>query len=834
MKKIYTYVQYYNKEITEVGVTSEGKKFINKKNFNPIIFEKSNDKTNYKDVYGNYVKEVPIKSLYLYYENYKNILNHYYCGDIDPVYQYIYKEYTDDIIDIPNIPISIIDIETEVIDSFPDPDLAKEKILSITMNCSERDKKYIIVLGYKKYNKELNEKIKYIQCNNEEELLIKFWKTLNYFSIIVGWNLDNFDIKYLVNRSNIIIPDFKQYLPLKTFWNKTENRKTPAGYVIHNTYKLPGYILYDYIELFKKFNFKPQESYSLDAISKKYLNRGKIDWKKEGYKSFNDLYENNFEKFIDYNIEDTQLIADLEDKFGYIKQAINLSYMCHINLDDMWGTIKPWDVYIYNELMKKRIVPIKQSEHEKIAYEGAFVKDSIKGLHKWVVSYDVNSLYPNIFISLNMSPLTIKNKCNSELSVEELLEDKFNLEYLKQTNESISACGHHFDISKQDPICSIIENVYNLRVQHKKLMKEYNKNGDTSNALREEEQVQTLKILINSLYGAFASPFFRWSDIRISRSTTLTGQYIDRKIAQQINKKISNILHWEKDRIVAMDTDSCYVVLDDVVEDWKKKTNNENVSDSEIIKFVISFCDKIIEPVINDTLHYISTYLNCFKNNFKMEREKIADKSIFIEKKMYILSVRVNGDSILEEQDFVYKGVDIIKTSTPVVVRDELKNVVKFIFDTNDENKLKQYINDYKKQFMSFNVDDIASPKGIKGMNNYIPTISNDGFIWKKSTPIHVRACWIYNELIKKYKIDNKYPKIIDNEKIKYVYLLLPNPIKENVIGFPNGYDLPKEFDLYQYIDWETNYEKNFLSSLDNIIKCLNWKINSNITHSLF
>ena len=301
-------------------------------------------------------------------------------------------------------------------------------------------------------------------------------------------------------------------------------------------------------------------------------------------------------------------------------------------------------------------------------------------------------------------------------------------------------------------------------------------------------------------------------------------------------KKVNSYFQqcYSKDGVVYGDTDSCYLSVAPFVDAWKKKTNNFNPTKEEVIKFIFTLDEKVLTPIINKTNDEALNRLNVMHKTMTMNRERICDRGIFVAKKKYILRDLVEDDAILAKHELTVKGIEIVRTSTPPIIRTELKNTVEFLMDHTNED-LFEHLKNIKEMFMQYKVEDIAFPRGVSDIKKYM----QDGS-WAKGTPIHVRAAILYNNKLKECLLKRKLktwetgevedalktlPQIKNGEKIKFIYLKTPNPIKENTIGWPAGYDLPVEFNIHKYIDKDIQYEKTFLAPLISIIEVLGWDI---------
>jgi DNA polymerase elongation subunit (family B) len=317
-----------------------------------------------------------------------------------------------------------------------------------------------------------------------------------------------------------------------------------------------------------------------------------------------------------------------------------------------------------------------------------------------------------------------------------------------------------------------------------------------------------IKILLNSLYGAMGNKYFRFFDQRIAEAITLSGQLTIRWAEVAINKYLNKVLSTKnRDYVIAIDTDSLYVCLDDLV----KLVNPVNIVD-----FLDKVASEKLEPELVKSYDELYKMMGGIENRMVMKREVIADRAIWTAKKRYILNVFDNEGVRYAEPKLKIMGIEAIKSSTPEPCRDALKEIFKVIM-TGDEVKTQLSIKQFKQYFCSLGADKVAFPRGVSNVSEYRDAAT----IYRKGTPIHVRAALLHNHLLDNYSLNKKYESIKNGEKIKFVYLKTPNSLKENVIGFTQY--LPEEFALTKYIDYELQFEKTFLAPIEPILKSIGW-----------
>lgn len=812
---------------------SDGKRIKKKIKFQPTLFLASNKQTKYKTLDNIFVEEKKLESMSeakAFVEKYQDVENFKVYGNTNYIAQFISEEYPGTIeFNKNSIRIANIDIEVASDDGFPEPDQALHPVTAITIYDSVLDM-YLTwgigdydVTGRDEKLKECN--IKYTKCKDEYSLLSMFMKTywcneLTTPDVVTGWNIRTFDIPYLVNRINRLMGEdaVKSLSP----WSNVQEKMVSMRKGQVQVYEIAGVSQVDYMDLFIKFgySFGPQESYSLNHIATVVLDEEKLSY--EEYGDLHTLYKENHQKFIDYNIRDVNLVQRIDDKTGLLTLCFTMAYKAGVNYMDTFGTVGIWDTLIYRYLKDQNIVVPPNENSFKSDYEGGYVKEPHCGVHDWVASFDVNSLYPNIIVQWNMSPETIlKGDFEPNMNVDRCLNDFVN----PHPDKAMAASGQYFDKSKQGFMPKIIENMYDERVQIKKKMlasKQELEKVDKSNKSEIyrierdiatfENQQMTIKILLNSLYGSLGNKYFRYFTMEIAEGITLTGQYIIRWAEKYVNEFMNSTLKTDKDYVLAIDTDSVYVSLGDLVNKVMKDKPKDKVVD-----FLDKVCAKIETDVLDVGFQKLYENTGAYKKRISMKRESIADRGIWVAKKRYILNVWDNEGVRYAKPKLKMMGIEAIKSSTPAVCRIAFKNLFNILISGTEE-QTQQYIQQFKSEFFSLSVEDKAFPRGVSEIKKYVDKKSK---LYIKGTPINSRAAIIHNYLLDIHSLKN-IPPIKGGEKIKYVYLNPKNPIREDVIGFQNV--MPKEFDLHRYVDNEKQFEKTFLEPAKIILDSIGWK----------
>ena len=831
MSKYYTNIAVQGNNILYRGINN-GRRIKNKVSYSPTLFLLANKTTQWKTLFGESLEPMKfgdIKDAKEFVRKYESVENFKIYGNDRFEYAFIADEFKGQIDwDISNILIAIIDIEVGSENGFPDPYKATEPITAIAIHYLNRD---TIVFGcgdYKKNNNEI-----YVKCNDEIDLCKKF---LLYWQdycpdVISGWNIEFFDIPYLINRFRMILgdDDAKKLSP----WNNIWERKVTVNNRELISYNITGVSTLDYIELYKWYapGGKSQESYKLDSIANVELGESKLSY--DEYDNLHTLYRLNHQKFIEYNIKDVELIVKLEDKLKLIELALTLAYDTKTNYSDIFAQTRMWDSLIYSHLLEKNIiVPPKVVKHKSSAFEGAYVKDPQTGMHRWVASFDLNSLYPHLLIQYNISPETLidpsdytdtmKNVLNQVINVNKLLKKEVDTSSL--SGVALTPNGQYFRTDIQGFLPKMMEEMYENRNKFKKLMLKAKQDYENETDPIKKEEIDKLvarynnlqlakKVSLNSAYGALGSQYFRFYDLRQALAVTQAGQLSIRWIEKKLNQFMNKLLKTEKDYVIASDTDSIYLRLGELVDKVYKDKTDTNA----IIAFMDKVCEDKIQPFIDDSYQELAEYVHAHSQKMIMKREALSDKGIWTAKKRYILNVYNNEGVQYNEPQMKVMGLEMVKSSTPSVIREKMKKLIHLIV-TSDEDEVQKFISSFRENFKQLPVEDISFPRGVNGIKEYSDSLS----LYKKGTPIHVKGAIIYNDMLRKNDLTKKYPLLQDGEKLKFTYLKQPNPVKDTVISYPTR--LPKEFGLDEYIDYDMQFNKSFIEPIKVILDCIGWK----------
>jgi len=815
----YTNVAIINDTVLYRGF-SGGERVERREDFSPTLYVSSKNQTKYKTLEGNCVEPVHfggIKDAKEFVNTYEAVDNFTIYGNTKYLYQYILSKYPKEVdYDFSQLNIMSLDIETTSENGFPSVEEAREEILCITVK--DFTSKKIITWGCGEFRNSRDD-VHYVYCQNERELLLKF---LEYWvqktpDVITGWNVKFFDMPFICRRIDrmLSIKHMRSMSP----WNSVRERKLFVKGQEKIYYDIIGVATLDYYDLYQKFTYTNQESYRLDHIAFVELGQKKLDHSE--FENFQDFYRSDWQKFIEYNIHDVELVDMLEDKMKLIELAVTMAYDAKVNFEDVFYQVRMWDSIIYDALTQENIIiPPKTESTKDQQYAGAYVKEPKPGIYDWVVNFDLNSLYPHLIMQYNISPETLLDDRVSGINVDKLL----NREIDTSTLDGVTMCpnGTLFTTKKQGFLPKLMEKIYTERTIYKKKMlaakQEYENTKDPQlvKDIAKYNNIQMArKIQLNSAYGAIGNEYFRYFRLENAEAITLSGQLSIRWIENKMNEYLNKILKSDdKDYVIAVDTDSIYLDLGDLVKNVFK---GGTPSDEKVVNFLDKICKVELETYIESCYQELATYVNAYQQKMVMKRENIANRGIWTAKKRYILNVWDSEGVRYKEPKMKIMGLETQRSSTPAYFRDKLLKAYKIMIKgTNDD--MIDYISDIKRETHQQSYIDIAFPRGCNGLEKY----RSYSEIYKKGTPIAVRGALLYNHYLKQYKITNKFPLIQEGEKVKFIYLKTPNPIGQNIISFFNT--LPKEFKLDQYINHQMQFEKSFLEPLKSVIECIGWK----------
>ena len=640
--------------------------------------------------YG-YVKDYSGQFVSLYGEKLKQIYqwtkeenNSVLESDIVPVTRVLVDKYTDSNDISAGHTVMCIDIEVEVTEGFPFPADANDKITSIAFHDSSVERYYCYVLDPDKRAKEKeNGNVTITGFDSEYKLLNAFlrkYKEINP-TIITGWNVDEFDIPYLYNRTK------------KICGNDVAGILSPIGVVKWNKfqfrYEIAGVSVLDYLKLYKKFTFNLKTSYQLDSISEEELGEKKIQYKG----TLNDLYENDINKFIKYNINDVYLVNKLDKKLDFIDIARGVCHIGHVPYEDVFYSSRYLEGAILVHFKKLGIVaPNKNPEGKKhmtneIGFEGAFVQDPQSGKYDWVYDLDVTSMYPSVIMSLNISPETKIGKIvgwnpkeflkgtvkTYSLEVDgkkkETYSEKELQKLLDTSKVSISVNGILYKNDKMGLLPAILTQWFDDRVEYRNLMKKFGDAGDNEKYEYFKRRQYLQKVLLNSLYGVLGLPVFRFYDLDNARATTLTGQELIKYSKQITNHYYNKKLGTNKDYVLYIDTDSIFASAVPLLN-----FDVKDASDQQIINAIMDIANEV-QTYLNKSYNYFSKkFLNLDVHRFEIKQEVIAKHAFFIKKKRYAMKI-INESGVKVNKSLV-KGLDVVRSDFPIAMREVLQTIL--------------------------------------------------------------------------------------------------------------------------------------------------------------
>jgi len=828
--RFYTNVQLIGNQFLVRGVEN-GKRFETRDEFFPTLFVKTKKDSKYRTLSGEAVEPInpgTVRDCRDFYKKYDEVDGFEIYGNDRYIYQYISEKYPEDEIkfDISKIKLVTLDIEVASEQGFPDVESCSEEILAITIQ--DYTTKEIITWGVKPFKHNRND-LTYHHCPSEYELLshfINYWM-VNVPDVITGWNIQLYDIPYICKRLNRVLGE--KLMKRFSNWGLVTEGEIYINGRKHTTFDVGGLTQLDYLDLYKKFTYKAQESYRLDYIAEVELGQKKLDHSE--FDTFKDFYTKGWQKFIEYNIVDVELVDRLEDKMKLIELALTMAYDAKVNYADVFYQVRMWDNIIYTYLKKRNIViPPKNKTQKDEKYAGAYVKEPIPGMYDWVVSFDLNSLYPHLIMMYNISPETLVEEKHPTVSVDKILNQSINFELYK--DYAICANGAMYRKDVRGFLPELMEKIYNERVIFKKKMlaaeQEYEKtkNKELVKEIARCNNIQMArKIQLNSAYGAIGNQYFRYYKLANAEAITLSGQVSIQWIMNRVNSYLNKVLKTDgEDYVIASDTDSLYINMGPLVETVYK--GREKTTEG-IVSFLDKICQMELEKYIEGSYQELADYANAYEQKMIMKRECIAERGIWTAKKRYILSVWDSEGVRYEKPKLKIKGIEAIKSSTPAPCRKMLKDSFSIMMSGTEDDMIN-YIEQSKSQFKKLSPEQIAFPRSVSDVQKY----SSTSGIYVKGTPIHVRGALLFNHYVKQNKLTNKYSLIQNGEKIKFVYLKKPNIIHENVITFIQ--DFPKELNLDKYIDYELQFEKAFLEPLKIILDAIGWNVEKTVNLDLF
>jgi len=828
--RFYTNVQMIGNDFLVRGYEN-GEHISFREKYAPTLFVKSKKDTKYKTLEGEKVE--PIKPGFVrdcreFFNKYDGVDGFKVFGNDRYVYQYISDKYSEDEIkfDISKIKLITMDIEVQAEEGFPDPASCSEEMLTISIQDAATKK--IITWGRKPYTP-TQSNVTYHYHPDEVEMLNSFlhWWQNNTPEVVTGWNVRLYDIPYLCGRIDRIMgtKKMKELSP----WKMVNPDKITITGREFNVFDIIGLTVLDYLELYKKFTYKAQESYRLDYIAEVELGQKKLDHSE--FETFKDFYSGNWKKFVDYNIVDVELVDRMEDKMKLIELALTMAFTAKVNFVDVMFQVRMWDTIIYNYLKKRDIViPPKDRTDKDTKFAGAYVKEPIPGKYDWVVSFDLNSLYPHLIMQYNISPETLMEERHPSATVERILTEQVTFEMYKDYAVCPNGAMYRKDVKGFLP--ELMEKMYSERVIFKKMMlkakQQYEKTPtkDLEKEIARCNNIQMAKkISLNSAYGAIGNQYFRYFKLANAEAITLSGQVSIRWIENKVNGYLNNLLKTEDiDYVIASDTDSIYINFGPLVDKFFSHMVDDKV---KLVSILDQICQEKLEPFIEDSYQDLASYMNAYDQKMQMKRENIADRGIWTAKKRYILNVWDSEGVRYDEAKLKIMGIEAVKSSTPAPCRKMIKDALNLMMNGTEDDVIK-FIDDARAKFKKMSPEEISFPRTVSDVVKH----KSHSSIYGKGCPIHVRGALLYNHYIKERGLSNKYSFINNGEKIKFIYLKKANPIRENVISFIS--DFPRELGVDRYIDYDLQFNKAFLEPVKVILDAIGWNVEKVVNLELF
>jgi DNA polymerase elongation subunit (family B) len=758
-------------------------------------------------------------------------------SDVSPEIRVLVDNYTDsDELSVGH-KIMIFDIEVEVTDGFPDPARAENTITSIAFNdpltdeyfCYVLDTKDKLNLGESRTKKDVDTIVSFY---DEYDLLNAFFKKYIEIAptILTGWNVEFFDVNYLYNRA------------VQVVGKDVANLLSPIGQVqwseFSKRYKIAGVSVLDYLALYKTFTFGQRSSYRLDAIGEYEVGEKKVEY--EG--TLNDLYENDIDKFVQYNLQDVKLVKRIDEKLNFIEIGRGIAHLGHCPYEDVFMSSRYLEGAILVYLKKKGIVapnkPPRPKSFGNEKFVGAYVQDPIKGKHNWVYDLDITSMYPSCIMSLNISPetkigkiqgwnpeefLKKNNKKTYSVTQNDKVIGRFTETELKKFIDGkeigIATNGVMYRTDKDGLLPALLRKWFDERVEYRKLSKKFHEEGDKEQSDYFDRRQYLQKVLLNSLYGVLGLPVFRFYDLDNAEATTYTGQTLIKFTKKIGNAYYNKELNDQENHCIYIDTDSVFYSATPLVK--KRFPNMDINNEDKMSKAILEIADEV-QSYLNDSYNYFAKkFCNLNEHRFDIKQEVIAKSGLFVTKKRY--GLKIINDNGKKVDKMMVKGLDTVRSSFPIAMREMLSKVLEDIMMDVPKEKLDEFIINFRDSMKLMDFDKIAIPTSVKGIKKYGIKDGNLFDSYKLGTPVHVKSALFYNDILKYLKIPKRFTEIFDGEKIKWVYLK-NNPIGLETIAYKGHEDPPQVLDfIRQNINPTKLYKQALHKKIMMLYEALGW-----------
>ena len=729
------------------------------------------------------------------------------------------------------------DIEVEMESGLPDTQKAENGITSIALHDSATNEYYVLVMDKTgKMEEKKTKKALVLPFRDERDLLAKYLELYEMInpSIVTGWNIDYFDTPYLYNRIKRLLGE------------RQANRLSPIGECFWSPYRqrffMAGVSYLDYISLYKNYNYGELPNYRLDTIGTIELDKGKIEY--QG--NLDQLFRDDIEKFIEYNLVDVEIVVELDKKLQFIDLCRGICHAGHVPYEDFVYSSKYLEGALLTYLRRRNLVaPNKPSDRRERMealkergddkFIGAYVKDPIVGKYDWVYDLDLTSLYPSIIMTLNISPESKVGKINNwdankfikgEVDTYTIGDDTITKEnlrkYLDDSKFSVSSNGVLYRTDSVGCIPGILDLWFQQRVEYKNEMKKYGKAGNKAKYAFFHKRQLVQKILLNSLYGVLGLPAFRFYDIDNAEAVTTTGQTVIKSTADMGNIKYNKELgEKDLDSNIYIDTDSVFFsavpLMDKRYPNWKEQ-------DQDTIAGYVNVIAEEMQDYLNDFYNILSKKIfNVDKDKHRLEikKEYVAKAGLWIAKKRYAQWIISDNGVPVDKLDV--KGLDVKRSSFPKAFQEIMSDVLISILRGQTEEEITEKVLNFKKSMTELDIKNIAKNSAVKNLTKYMPKGKRNLFSVGKGTPAHVKAAIMYNDALKHFNAPFKHEPMRDGDKIKWVYLK-ENPLGLDGLGF-FGYNDPKDINnfLETYTDHNKIFERELRKKLQDFYDAIGW-----------